>query len=72
MAGAAVLAGAPEALAVGILLFEAVLAPRLARPRRRPLGSLAPWRPPDSWKPSPEAPAPTPGRPWGGGRQVPP
>jgi hypothetical protein len=54
---AALLGGAPEAALPALVLFEAFLAPRLARPRRRPMRPLAPWRPPESWRPSPEAPA---------------
>lgn len=54
---AGVLGGAPEAALPALVFFEAVLAPRLARPPRRPMRPLGPWRPPDSWQPSPEAPA---------------
>lgn len=58
-----VLTGAPEAAAPSLLLFEALLAPGLARRPRRPMDSLSEWRPPESWRPSPEAPARGTGRP---------
>ena len=58
-----VLGGAPEAALPGLVVFETLLAPRLTRRPRRPLGPLAAWRPPESWRASPEAPAHTRGRP---------
>ncbi|MGH2674069.1 MAG: hypothetical protein ACRDKA_08955 [Actinomycetota bacterium] len=54
------LAGASEPAILGIVAFELVLAPRLARFPRRSLERLVPWVPPESWHPSPEAPAPMP------------
>ncbi|MGH7378550.1 MAG: hypothetical protein ACREKK_14180 [Candidatus Methylomirabilales bacterium] len=58
-----VLGGAPEAALPGLVVFETLVAPRLTRRPRRPLASLGAWRPPESWRPSPEAPAPDRGRP---------
>ncbi len=56
------LAGAPDTAIPGVVVFEMALAPRLGTRPRRPLGPLGPWRAPESWRPSPEAPAPMPRR----------
>jgi hypothetical protein len=55
--GAALLLGVPAAAFPGILLFEGLVAPSLARPRssRRELGPLAPWQVPESYRESPES-----------------
>jgi hypothetical protein len=37
--------------------FEALVVPRLRRPHPEVLGPLRPWRPPESYRESPEAPA---------------
>jgi hypothetical protein len=50
--------GEPLVAVLGVVLFEAFLAPHL---RRRPpptIGPLVPWSPPESYRESPEAPAP--------------
>lgn len=50
--------GEPVVAVLGVVLFEAFLAPHL---RRRPpptIGPLVPWSPPESYRESPEAPAP--------------
>jgi hypothetical protein len=54
------LAGAVGLAVVGIVLFEGLVAPILARPPRPRVGPLVEWQPPDSYMESPEAPAPRP------------
>jgi hypothetical protein len=52
---------AADALAASVpagLLFEAFVAPRLARHPPPKIGPLQPWKPPESYRESPEAPAP--------------
>jgi hypothetical protein len=58
--GASALAEVPGLSIVGVVLFEGLLAPFLARPPRREIGPLVEWKPPDSFVESPEAPAPHP------------
>jgi hypothetical protein len=56
--GAAAAVGEPPIAIPALILFEAFVAPRLGRPPLPTLGPLAPWRPPESYRESPEAPAP--------------
>jgi hypothetical protein len=56
--GAAAAAGEPPIAVPGVVLFEAFVAPRLGRSPPPTIGPLAPWRPPESYRESPEAPAP--------------
>jgi hypothetical protein len=56
--GAAAAAGEPAVAVPGMILFEAFLAPRLGRRPQPTLGPLVPWKPPESYRDSPEAPAP--------------
>lgn len=62
LAGASAAWGDPATIPVVAVAFEALVAPRLARRPPRPVGQLGPWTPPPSWRPSPEALAPFPGR----------
>jgi hypothetical protein len=52
-----VMAEVPVAALPAIVVFEAFVAPRIARPPARRLGRLIEWRPPESVQESPEAPA---------------
>jgi hypothetical protein len=52
--GAAVLLRAPAVAILGLMAFEGLLAPLLARPERH-LGPLVEWRLPDSYRESPES-----------------
>jgi hypothetical protein len=60
--GGLVAAGAAtDALAAVVpagLVFEAFVAPRLSPRRPATIGPLRPWNPPESYRESPEAPAP--------------
>jgi hypothetical protein len=53
------LADVPILALPAILVFEAFLAPRLARRGRPELGTLRRWRPPDSFVESPESVPPS-------------
>jgi hypothetical protein len=54
--GGAILFGHPALGFLGVILFEGLIAPLLARPREpRELGPLAGWRVPDSYHESPES-----------------
>jgi hypothetical protein len=50
--------GEAAAAVPAVVLFEAFVAPRLGRPTPPSIGPLRPWKPPDSYRESPEAPAP--------------
>jgi hypothetical protein len=53
--GAAVLLRAPALWFIGLIVFEGLVAPMLARPGRpTELGPLTEWRVPDSYRESPE------------------
>jgi hypothetical protein len=58
LGAAAVAVGEPLLAVLAIALFEGLVAPRLGRPPTPTLGPLRPWHPPDSYRESPEAPAP--------------
>jgi hypothetical protein len=56
IAAPAILLGHPAPGFLGLILFEALIAPLLARPSQpRELGPLAGWRVPDSYRESPES-----------------
>lgn len=57
MVAAAAALGDPGAAVPAAVVFEGLVAPRLARRARPTIGQLRPWTPPPSWRPSPEAPA---------------
>ena len=56
IAGAAILLGHPALGFLGVILFEGLIAPLLARRNDpRELGPLAEWRVPESYRESPES-----------------
>jgi hypothetical protein len=57
IAVASTVVGAPALAIPGVVVFEGLVAPLLARPRPKKLGPLVRWSPPESYVESPEAPA---------------
>ncbi len=56
IAGATILVGHPALSLPGVIVFEGLMAPLLARPSEpRELGPLAEWRVPESYRESPES-----------------
>jgi hypothetical protein len=58
LAGLATALGEPLLAVPAVALFEGLVVPRVGRKLPPKIGPLRPWRPPDSYRESPEAPAP--------------
>jgi hypothetical protein len=58
LAGVATALGEPLLALPAVGLFEAFVVPRLGSKPPPSIGPLRPWHPPDSYRESPEAPAP--------------